>query len=130
MEICVRRLDSTSEVGRFSQAIHALGAKVPHAIAIVDLRTPIVFSDEVASAVADLMTRATTVRKRTAILLSNRHAVLGLQLGRIARQVGDPTRRNFTDPAALLAWLETDLSPHEIARARAFLASKQLRIPA
>jgi hypothetical protein len=121
VEIFVRTLDTTTEVRRFSQAIYDTAVKTPGALLIVDLRTPVVFSDEVASAVMDLMVRANSVRKKTAILLSNQRAIFGLQLGRLVKDVGARERQTFTDTAALLKWLGKDLSPVEKDRVRAFL---------
>lgn len=125
VEIFVRRLESKFEVERFSQAIYELAVHTSDAVLIVDLRTPVVFSDGVATAVVDLMVRANSVRKKTAILLSNQHAVFGLQLGRLAKQAGDPKRRTFTDPGALMSWLDEDLTLTEKVRVREFLVPKR-----
>jgi hypothetical protein len=129
VEIFVRQLASRFEVERFSQAIYNLAVQTTDAVLIVDLRTPIVFSDNVAAAVIDLMVRANGVRKKTAILLFSEHAVFGLQLGRLAKQAGDPNRRMFTDPASLLDWLDEELSPGEKARVRVFLLPKRIQAP-
>jgi hypothetical protein len=129
VEIFVRHLESRFEVERFSQAIYNLAVKTTDAILIVDLRTPKVFSDDVATAVIDLMVRVNAVRKKTAILFSNEHAVFGLQLGRLTKQAGDPNRRTFLDPTALLDWLDEDLSPAEKARVREFLLPKRIQLP-
>jgi hypothetical protein len=126
VEIFVRHLESRFEVERFSHAIYELAVQTTDAIVIVDLRTPVVFSDDVATAVVDLMVRANSVRKKTAILLSNEHAVFGLQLGRLAKQAGDPKRRTFVDPAPLISWLDEDLTAPEKARVREFLVPKRV----
>jgi hypothetical protein len=128
VEIFVRQLESRFEVERFSYAIYELAVQTTDAIAIVDLRTPVVFSDDVATAVIDLMVLANSVRKKTAILLSNEHAVFGLQLGRLAKQAGDPNRRTFIDPAALISWLDADLTAPEKARVREFLIPKRVNM--
>jgi hypothetical protein len=124
VEIFVRRLESKFEVGRFSQAIYDLAVKTRGAILVVDLRTPVVFPTDVANAVIDLMVRVNAVREKTAILLSSEHAIFGLQLGRLAKQAGDPKRRTFTDPVPLIAWLDEVLSNEERARIREFLMPK------
>jgi hypothetical protein len=121
VEVFVRRLDSTMEVERFSHALYNLSVATPDAILVVDLRAPTIFSDEVASAVVALMVRVNAVRKKTAILFLHERAIFGLQLGRITKQAGDPRRRTFTDPAALINWLDPDLTTSEKARIRAFL---------
>ena len=123
VEIRVNRLDSIEEVKRFSDAIQRTAAATPDAILIVDLRTPVVFPQPVTSAVADLMTRANKVRKKTAILLAGEHAVFSMQLGRLVRQVGDPKRQTFNDPDEMLAWLADVLTDAEKKRAKEFTGS-------
>src|SRR3954469_10856998 len=120
VEIRVNRLDSIEEVKRFSDAIQRTAASTPDAVLIVDLRTPVVFPQPVTSAVAELMTRANKVRKKTAILLAGEHAVFSMQLGRLVRQVGDPKRQTFSDPDEMLTWLNDALTDAEKKRAREF----------
>lgn len=125
IEIAVRSLESTEDVRSFSQAIYDVAIRTSDAILVVDLRDPVVFPEPVAKAVLDLMVRANSVRKKTAILLSNRHAIFGLQLTRLTKQAGDGKRRTFTAPTELVAWLDGDLSEREKARLRAFILPKR-----
>jgi hypothetical protein len=123
LEMRVNRFDTTDEVKRFSDAIVNLATATPDAIFIVDLRTPIVFTQPVAAAVTEMMTRANRVRRKTAILLAGEHAVFSMQLGRLVRQVGDPKRQTFTDPDEMLAWLADSLSDAEKKRALTFVGA-------
>jgi len=125
IEIAVRSLESPEEVRGFSQAIYDVAIQTSDPILVVDLRDPVVFPEPVAKAVVDLMVRANSVRKKTAILLSDRHAIFGLQLGRLAKQAGDERRRTFTASKELVAWLDGDLSEREKARLRAFVLPKR-----
>ena len=125
VEIFVDSLQSTEEVRAFSQAIYDVASKTSEAILVVDLRTPVVFPEPVAKAVVALMVRANSVRKKTAILLSNDHAIFTLQLVRLAKQAGDPKRRTFTAPSDLVAWLEDELSARERARLRSFVLPRR-----
>jgi hypothetical protein len=121
VEIRVNRLDSIEEVKRFADGIVKAGSVTADAVLLVDLRTPTVFTQPVAAAVTDLMTRANKVRRKTAILLAPEHAVFSMQLGRLVRQVGDPNRQTFTEPESLLTWLADALTEAERKRAREFV---------
>jgi hypothetical protein len=123
VEMRVNRLDSTDEVKRFSEAIVKVGTATPEAVFIVDIRTPVIFAQPVATALIELMTRANRVRRKTAILMAGEHAVFGMQLGRLVRQVGDPKRQTFTDPDEMIAWLSDTLTEAEGKRARVFVGS-------
>jgi hypothetical protein len=123
VEMRVNRLDSTDEVKRFTEAIVKVGSVTPEAVFIVDLRTPVIFAQPVAAALIELMTKANRVRRKTAILLAGEHAVFGMQLGRLVRQVGDPKRQTFTDPEEMLNWLEDTLTDAEAKRAKIFVGS-------
>ena len=125
IEIFVHSLQSTEEVRAFSQGIYDVAIKTPEAMLVVDLRTPVVFPEPVAKAVVELMVRANSVRKKTAILLSNEHAIFAMQLVRLAKQAGDPKRRTFTVATELVAWLEDDLSARERARLRSFVLQRR-----
>ena len=125
VEIYVHSLESTEEVRAFSQAIYDVAIQTPDAILVVDLRTPVVFPEPVAKAVVELMVRANSVRKKTAVLLSNERAIFAMQLVRLAKQAGDPKRRTFTAPGELVAWLEADLSARERARLRSFVLPRR-----
>src|SRR5436305_52027 len=81
IEVRVNRLETVEEVKRFSDAIVKLASLTPDAVAIVDLRAPVIFPQPVATAVIELMTRATKVRRKTAIMLASEHAVFSMQLG-------------------------------------------------
>lgn len=123
LEMRVYRFDTVDEVKRFSDAIVRMASATPDAVFIVDLRTPVVFTQAVTTAVAEMMTRANRVRKKTAILLAGEHAVFSMQLGRLVRQVGDPGRQTFTDPDEMLAWVSDVLTDAEKKRAIAFVGS-------
>jgi len=123
VEMRVNRLDTTEEVNRFSAAIVKMGSTTPEAVFIVDLRSPVIFTQPVAAAVIELMTRANRVRRKTAMLMAGEHAVFGMQLSRLVRQVGDPKRQTFTDPEEMLAWLSDCLSEAEQKRAVTFVGA-------
>ncbi len=123
VEMRVYRLASTEEVQKFSDAIVKAGGQTPNGIFLVDLRTPVVFSQTVATAVIKLMTRANRVRKKTAILLAPDHAVFGMQFSRLVREVGDPNRQTFTEAEELVTWLSDVLTDAEKKRAKTFIGS-------
>jgi hypothetical protein len=116
-------LGSTDEVKRFTDAIVKTGSQTPDAVFLVDLRTPMIFSQTVATAVIQLMTKANRVRKKTAILLAPDHAVFGMQFSRLVREVGDPMRQTFTDAEEMLTWLADALNDAERKRAKTFVGS-------
>jgi hypothetical protein len=103
---------------------------LPNAVLIVDLRTPLIFSDAVGNAVIQLMSRVNKVRRKTAILVASEHALFSLQLRRLVREVGDPARQAFSDPASALGWLAGDLDDAEKARAREFVRPRATESPA
>ena len=125
VEIHVHSLQSTEEVRALSQAIYDVAIQTPDAILVVDVRTPVVFPEPVAKAVLEMMVRVNTVRKKTAVLLSNERAIFAMQLVRLAKQAGDPKRRTFTTPSDLVAWLEDELSARERARLRSFVLPRR-----
>jgi hypothetical protein len=123
LEMRVNRLQSTDDVKRFADAIVKLAGQTLDAVFIVDLRAPVVFSQVVATALIELMTRANRVRRKTAILYAPEHAVFGMQLTRLVKQVGDPKRQTFTDPEEMLVWLADALTDPEMKRAKTFVGA-------
>jgi hypothetical protein len=123
VEIRVNFLEAVEDVKRFTNDIVKVAGPTGDSVLIVDLRTPVVFTADVAEGVAALMTRANRVRKKTGILLADEHAVFAMQLSRLVRKVGDPNRQTFYDPAQMLAWLSDALTSEEQRRAKAFLGA-------
>ena len=121
VEIRVNRLDTVEEVKRFSDSIVRVASVTTDAVLIVDLRTPTVFPQPVATALIELMTRANKVRRKTAIMTASEHAIFSMQLGRLVRQVGDPKRQAFNDPHELLDWVGEALTEAERKRAKEFI---------
>lgn len=123
VEVGFGRLGSVDQVRELSDAVGRAIAKTHDRTAIVvDLRAAAVSSQAVANAAIDLLTRASRPGTRMAVVLRVERDAWTTQLARLIRVVGDPGRRTFLDPGAVLAWLGEFFDEDERERARAFLA--------
>jgi hypothetical protein len=71
-----------------------------------DHRPVIVYSPPVADTLTQLFLRMNAVLTRVAILVAPSNATLLMQLGRIVREAGNPSRRVFTDAGAARRFLD------------------------
>ena len=122
LEIQVANLASLEEMNQFrTQVMEAVVHAPGKAVAVVDLRQPRIFAPEVASALEEMLKRANPKIDRSAVLLARDHAVFSLQLERIIRDAGNPSRRTFRDADQLKAWLKDALTVPEQVRLDRFL---------
>jgi hypothetical protein len=121
VEIHVTNLSSMEEMNRFKLEVMDAVIHAGKAIAVVDLRQPRIFAPEVAAALEEMLKRANPRVDRSAVLLARDHAVFSLQLERIIREAGNPSRRTFRDPEQVKGWLKDVLSISEQVRLDQFL---------
>jgi hypothetical protein len=122
VEIHVTNLASLEEMGQFKKEVMDAVLHATKAIVVVDLRQPRIFAPEVATALEEMLKRANPKIERSAVLLARDHAIFSLQLERIIREAGNPSRRTFRDPEQLKAWLKDALSIAEQVRLDHFLS--------
>lgn len=89
-------------------------------VTCMDLRQSVVLAPEVADALVGLMRRDNPRIERTAFLLGD-NAVMNMQVARMIREAGNPSRRTFHDPGQLIAWLEESLTVGEATILRQLL---------
>ena len=103
------------------RTLRAVGADL---VVCFDCRSLDVLSPELtAELVAALRLSRRSPFRRSALLVPEDRAVLGLQLDRIVREAQNPARRIFRDRDALIAWLSEVLTPEEQTRLVAFLGA-------
>lgn len=78
---------------------------------------------ESVDAFIQLFTRDNSKVERSAFLLSRSLGALGMQMQRMIRSAGNPSRMTFDDARALLDWLAPALTPAERSHLQAFFAS-------
>lgn len=109
------------ELASFQAAIVKLLTEVPgRVVTCMDLRHSVVLAPEVADALVGLMRRDNPRIERTAFLLGE-NAVMNMQVARMIREAGNPSRRTFHDAAQLITWLEESLVANEVALLRQLL---------
>lgn len=109
------------DVAPFQAAIVKLLTEVPgRVVTCMDLRQSIVLAPEVADALVALMRRDNPRIERTAFLLKD-NAVLNMQVARMIREAGNPSRRTFHDSQQLLTWLQESLEASEVQTLRHLL---------
>jgi hypothetical protein len=86
-----------------------------------DWRTAPLLAPEVADALVDLLRRGNAHFERSAVLLPGHNALFELQVERVIREAGHPSRRHFRQAPAMRAWLSEVLDPRETRRLNEFL---------
>lgn len=89
-------------------------------VGCTDLRHATVLAPDVAAAVINFLRRDNPKIERSAFLV-NDSALLGMQMTRILREAGNPSRRSFHDPDQAISWLTEVLNPAEQVELRHFL---------
>jgi hypothetical protein len=114
IEICVQRLDDVAAVASLSASVLDAVRQVDSGAVIWgDYRRASPISAQVASAWSRDMRHANRAIARSGILLDPSNEMFNLQVYRVVQCAGNPSRRLFTDPHELLAWLNDFLSPDE-----------------
>jgi hypothetical protein len=114
IEIRVGRLDDVAAVASLSAGVIAAVRQVDcGAVIWGDYRGASPISAQVASAWSRDMRHANRSIARSGILLDPANEMFNLQVVRVVQCAGNPSRKLFTDPRDLLAWLHHDLTPDE-----------------
>jgi hypothetical protein len=114
IEIRVRRLDDVAAVASLSAGVVQAVRQVDcGAVLWGDYRGASPISATVASAWSRDMRHVNRSIARSGILLDPANEMFNLQVVRVVQCAGNPSRKLFTDPRELLAWLRDDLSADE-----------------
>jgi hypothetical protein len=98
-----------------------LGA-VSGPVLCADHRPVVIYAPQIADMLVDLFNVMNKRWERVAIVVASTNATLMMQLQRIVRESGNPSRRVFVDAGQATEFLEQILNPAESARVAAFLA--------
>lgn len=90
-----------------------------------DMRRADVMLPEYADRLIKLLRNDNPMIERHGILIGDR-AAFGLQIDRMVREAGNPSRRIFREMSDLQSWLHPLLTVDEVARAVAFYAEADL----
>jgi hypothetical protein len=116
VEVRIDRLDSVDAVASLSAGFFAAVGQTRHgAVIFADHRRASPLSAPVTGVWARDMRRANGSVTRSGILLDKANVVFNLQLARIVHCAGSASRRLFTDPRELYAWLAEPLDEGERA---------------
>ncbi len=86
-------------------------------VGCTDLRGATVLAPDVAEAIIEFLRKDSPRIERSAFVV-NDSALLSMQMTRILREAGSPSRRSFHDPDQAISWLAEVLSPLELADLR------------
>ena len=121
VEIRVASPVTVDETIAFSRELQALVAKMDRFISCSDFSRVVIFPPEVVATYVECMKILNTKLERTA-LLTPYSATVGLQLGRLLRDAGNPKRRTFRSTTQLALWLSEVLTIQEQVRLQEFLS--------
>lgn len=122
VEARVTALANPSRVEAYSQAFAPVVQQIPgRAVLCADHRPVRIYSQPVTDQLVDLFTALNKTWERAALLVAPTNATLSMQLQRIVRESGNPSRRVFFDPAEAIVFLSDVLDAAERARLRDFL---------
>jgi hypothetical protein len=122
VEARVSALVNVGRVDAYAEAFGPVLQRIPRRpILCADHRPVAIYSQPVADRLTELFTGLNKTWERVAILVAPTNATLAMQLQRIVRESGNPSRRVFFDPAEAAHFLSEILDPAEQARLRAFL---------
>lgn len=110
--------------GRLGQILGEVKGRI---VACIDLRSATLASPEQSDMVLAMFRRDNPLLERSAILLADGQAMLGMQVERLVRESANPARKTFRDIDALYAYLDEVLSREERSRLRVFLANPGAR---
>jgi hypothetical protein len=119
----VRTLGTPEDVSALGGAMRTTVQGIAGPIVICgDYRAANVLAQPVADVFVAMLTTYSPRIERSAILLAAEHATLNLQIERLVRAAGHPSRRTFRSTRDLIAWLREVLTPAERAAAAEFLS--------
>lgn len=81
-------------------------------------------SPELAQSIYELLATTNSKVLRGAILLNAEKATFNLQVERVIREAGNPSRRTFRSMSRMLDWLSEVLEPEELSSATEFLRER------
>ncbi len=123
VEIRVARLLNPADVESLHSSVRAAIERAGIGATIcADCRRTLPLSGPVATAWSRHMRSANRSIARSALLLDPSNTMFNLQLERIVRCAGNPTRRLFADVDELSDWLASELTEWERQALRAFLS--------
>lgn len=124
IEARVTALASREDALAYSQALGRARSSRPseRMILCADHRPVSIYSQPVANELSDLFVRMNVQLERVAIIAAKSNATLWMQLGRIVREAGNPSRQMFDESAATETFLAPVLTARERARLTTFLA--------
>ena len=102
-------------------------AKVPAAkkvVIVADWSACELLTPDVSARAVEMLTASNPRLERSAILHRSNQATSVLQVFRLIQEAAEPSRRVFTSPTELTAYLDEVLNEEERARLRTFLAGR------
>jgi serine/threonine-protein kinase len=118
-----RALRTPDDVAAFGAAMRDVTSRVAGSIVICgDFRWTKVVSQSTADAFIAMFAVFNPRVERSGVLLSPENATLNLQIERLVREAGNPSRRTFRAVPTLIAWLGEVLISAERARLAEFLS--------
>jgi hypothetical protein len=121
-EIRVQPPLSVEELKGFHpQVVRILGRVPGQLIGCTDLRKARVFNLDVADRLMAII-RAEAPRVERNAYLVGESAVFSMQIARVIRAAGIPSRKAFTSPDEAVTWLSESLTEPELRRLRTFIA--------
>jgi len=116
-------LHTPLEVGQVQFAMARALEKVKHkAVICSDWRAIDIFSPAVADSILDMLNVTNHKVLRGAILLNTDRATFNLQVERVLRDAGNPSRKCFCDKPKLIEWLAETLNASENEEVERFLS--------
>ena len=123
-EIRVQPPLSVEQLKGFHPQVTRILARVPgQVIGCTDLRKARVFGLDVADKLMTIIRTDGPRVERNAYLVGE-SAVFSMQIARVIRMAGSPSRRAFTEPDEAITWLSEVLTEPEILRLREFIAAE------
>lgn len=122
-EIRVQPPLSLDELRNFHPQVTRILARVSgQVVACTDLRHARVFSPDVADRLMTII-RTDGPRVDRSAFLVGESAVFSMQIARVLRAAGAPSRRAFLEPEDAIHWLSEVLSQAEVRRLREFITA-------
>jgi len=120
----VFRLETAAHVAEYAAAFGPCLTGVATAVLCADHRPVAIYPPAAADALIDLFRTLNPKWDKVAILVARSNATLALQVQRIVRESGNPSRRVFFGAADAERFLAPDLSAAERVRLVSFLAER------
>ena len=114
-------VNDASDVERFLEQMRAAFKVAGQSVICADWRRALVFPPNAGEALLELLRQGNRHSVRSAVLLAPEDAVFSLQVERLCREAGNPSRRTFRSVEPFLAWLREILTPLESTRAAEFI---------